>query len=272
MSSERRRIDISGLAFGLIESPRPPGSTRPLMVLVHGIGMSHRYLSRLHAVLAESTRVVSIDLPGFAGLPKPPADAEVDVMSLGRALADAVATLGESRAVLIGHSMGAQWVVEAALHRPDAVSAVVMIGPVADERHRSLPAQASGLAMDTFGESPSINTVVFTDYLRCGVPWYLRQVRHMLAYPTEKRVRGLTVPVLVMRGGRDPIAGRDWCRRLRDSARVSRLVEIPHHHHVVQQSAPRAVANSILFHTKGAWPDAAQMHARTEAEGASSIR
>lgn len=268
MTSERRRIDIAGLCFGLIESARPAGSTGPLMVLVHGIGMSHRYLSRLHAVLAQSTRVVSVDLPGFAGLPKPRPDAAVDVMSMGRALADVVASLGESRVVLVGHSMGAQWAIEAALHRPDAVSAVVLIGAVADEEHRSLPAQASGLALDTFGESPAINTVVFTDYLRCGVPWYLRQVRHMLAYPTEKRVRGLSAPVLVMRGGRDPISGREWCRRLRDSARVSRLVEIPGHHHVVQQSAPRAVADSILFHTWSSWPDAARMHGHTRAAGA----
>ncbi len=241
-----------------------------MIVLVHGIGMSHRYLSRLHDVLAASTRVVSVDLPGFGGLPKPPRD--IDVMEMGRALADVVATLEERRVVLVGHSMGAQWVVEAAAHRPEPITAVVLIGPVADERHRTLMAQARGLAVDTFGETPAINTIVLTDYLRCGIPWYLRQLRHMLSYPTEKRLRRLTVPVLVMRGGSDPVAGRDWCRRLRDAARVSRFVEIPGQHHVAQQSAPRAVADAILFHVAGAWPDAAQMHARTETEGVSSIR
>lgn len=261
MRLPRRRIDITGLSFGVVESPRPPRSTAPLMVLIHGIGMSHRYLSRLHDVLAESTRVVSVDLPGFAGLPKPSDD--VDVTTMGRALADVVATFDEDRIVWVGHSMGAQWVIEAAIHRPDAVAAVVIIGPVADEDHRSPVSQAAGLTLDTLGETPSINAVVLTDYLRCGVAWYLRQLRHMLAYPIEKRLRRVDAPVLVMRGGRDPIAGREWCRRLRDQTRVSRLVEVPGHHHVVQQSASRAVADGILFHTESAWPDAAAVHARS---------
>ena len=270
MGSDRRRISTGGLTFGVIESPRPAGSLAPVVVLVHGIGMSHRYLSRLHDVLARSTRVVSIDLPGFAGLPQPREAA--DVRRLGRALADVIATLNEERIVLVGHSLGAQWVVEAALHRPHAVSAVVAIGPVADERHRTMPSQAVALALDTLGETPFINAIVFTDYLRCGIPWYLTQLRHMLDYPMEKRVRRLSVPFLVLRGGDDPIAGRGWCRRLRDAARVARFVEIPGHHHVVQQSAPLAVADAILFHTASTWPDAAQVHARSESKATPSIR
>lgn len=269
MSSSRRRIDIDGLAFGVIDTPRPADSAAPMIVMVHGIGMSHRYLSRLHAVLAGSTRVVSVDLPGFAGLPKPRRD--VDVVTMGRALADVIATLGEERVVLVGHSMGSQWVIEAARHRPEPVTAVVIIGPVADERYRTVPAQARALALDTFGETPLVNTIVFTDYLRCGIPWYLVQVRHMLDYPTERRLRDLSAPVLVIRGGDDPVAGREWCRRLRDAARNSRLVEIPGHHHVAQHTAPRAVAAAILFHTASDWPDAAAMHAAAEGEGAPSI-
>ncbi|MBT2485949.1 MULTISPECIES: alpha/beta fold hydrolase [unclassified Microbacterium] len=270
MASQQRRVDVADLAFRVIDSARPPRSVGPTVVLVHGIGMSHRYLSRLRDVLAASTRVISIDLPGFAGLPKPQSD--VDVPRMGRALADVIATLGEDRIVLVGHSMGAQWVVEAAAHRPELVAAVVAIGPVVDERHRTVWAQARALAVDTLGETPQINLIVFTDYLRCGIPWYLRQVRHMIAYPTEHRVRELTMPLLVMRGEDDPVAGRAWCRRLRDAAPVSRLVEIPGQHHVAQQSAPRAVASAILFHTQAAWPDAAAVRAAgAESRSASSI-
>lgn len=248
----RRLLVTSGLTFRILESPRPAGSTAPTVVLVHGIGMSHRYLSRLHDVLADTTRVVSVDLPGFGGLPKPRFDVTIPQMAAG--LAQVVASLDDDRVVLVGHSMGVQWAVEAALQHPEYVRAVVPIGPVADEAHRTLGAQAKALALDTLGETPAINTVVFTDYLRCGVRWYLRQARHMLAYPLEERVAALTMPVLIVRGSEDPIAGRAWCRRLRDAAAVSRLVEIPGHHHVAQQSAPRAVASAILAHTAGAWP------------------
>ncbi|MCT1476500.1 alpha/beta fold hydrolase [Microbacterium sp. p3-SID336] len=252
MVSRRRLVLTSGLTFRVLDTPRPSGDSGPTVVLVHGIGMSHRYLSRLHAVLAEHTRVVSIDLPGFGGLPKPPYDLSVERMS--RALGAVIATLGDDRVVLVGHSMGAQWAVETALQHPELVRAVVPIGPVVDARHRTLTAQARALAVDTLGETPAINAIVFTDYLRCGVRWYLRQARHMIAYPLEERIALLAVPVLVLRGGADPVAGRAWCRRLRDAATVARLVEVPGRHHVVQQSAPRAVADAILVHTAGPWP------------------
>ncbi|MFS0852112.1 alpha/beta fold hydrolase [Microbacterium sp. 179-I 3D4 NHS] len=217
------------------------------MVLVHGIGMSHRYLSRLHDVLAERTRVLSVDLPGFGGLPKPRRD--LDVTEMADAMIEVIRSAEPGPVVLVGHSMGAQWVVEGALVRPEGVQAVVTIGPVADDRHRTLPAQAWGLAVDTWGESPLANAIVFTDYLRCGVRWYLTQARHMLRYPIERRVAALGVPLVVLRGGKDPIAGRDWCRRIRDAAGDGVLIEVPRRHHVVQHSAPRAVASAIIAST-----------------------
>ncbi|MEE6389903.1 alpha/beta hydrolase [Microbacterium paraoxydans] len=256
----RRLLVTSGLTFRILESPRPDGGTAPTVVLVHGIGMSHRYLSRLHAELAATTRVVSVDLPGFGGLPRPRFDVSIPQMAAG--LAHVVASLDDDRIVLVGHSMGAQWAAETAFQHPEYVRAVVAIGPVVDDAHRTLGAQTRALAADTLGETPAINAVVFTDYLRCGVRWYLRQVRHMLAFPLEERIAALTMPVLVVRGSDDPIAGRAWCRRLRDAAAVSRLVEIPGHHHVAQQSAPRAVASAILAHTAAAWPTAAPAAAR----------
>lgn len=218
----------------------------PVFVLVHGVGMSHRYLRRLHSELARSSRVVSIDLPGFGGTPRPKKD--VDVAEMGLMLAETVDPLGSDRLVLIGHSMGVQWVIEAAAHLGDAVRSVVLIGPVVDDAHRSMAAQARALAIDTMGESSLINAIVVTDYLRCGIRWYLRQVRHMVAYPTLDRIRMLAVPVLVIRGSRDPVAGRRWCRRLVSAASNARLVEVPGQHHVVQHSAPRAVAGAIREH------------------------
>jgi pimeloyl-ACP methyl ester carboxylesterase len=268
MRSSRRRIVVDGMTFGLWDSPRPPETDAPAVVLVHGIGMSHRYLSRLHDVLSHLTRVVSLDLPGFAGLPKP--SGNPDVLRMGRALAEVIAALGEESVIVVGHSMGVQWAVEAALHRPDHVQAVVAIGPVVDQRHRSLVAQARALALDTLGETPLINLIVFSDYLRCGIRWYMKQARHMIEHPTEQRYADLTRPLLVIRGGNDPVAGREWCRRLRDSARTARLVEVPGRHHVVQHSAPRAVAAAIVANTEGPWPPSVRTSATQRRRSASS--
>lgn len=208
--------------------------------------MSHRYLSRLHQELARTDDVYSVDLPGFGGLPKPGTDLDVAAMAgaLGAVLERDKRLVG-TEIILVGHSMGTQWVVELAAERSDLVGGVVLIGPVVDDRHRSLMAQLFALATDTVGEPPDVNVTVFTDYLRCGPRWYLRQAAHMLRYRLEDRVGDLQMPLLIVRGGNDPIAGLDWCRRLRDRAPCGSLVVVPHRNHVVQQTAPRAVADAL---------------------------
>ncbi|MFB2579849.1 alpha/beta fold hydrolase [Herbiconiux sp. P15] len=245
-----RRIDVDGFAFKAYSSPasgaRSAGSDRataPVHVLIHGIGASHRYLSLLHDELAQHGEVHSIDLPGFAGLPKP--DHAPSVEEMATALARAIDRLDIPRSVLVGHSMGSQWVVELAVQRPDLAAGVVLIGPVSDNEHRSLRAQAVALGLDTLIEPPHVNVVVFQDYLRSGPIWFLREARPMVTYPIEQRVAEVEAPVLVIRGGRDPIAGTAWCRRLRDRAMLGRFAVVPGHGHVVQHSAPRAVASAV---------------------------
>jgi pimeloyl-ACP methyl ester carboxylesterase len=238
-----RRIDVGDLAFRLTTAG-PATSDAPTIVLVHGIGMSSRYFARLSDALLPHRRVVSIDMPGFGWMPRP--RRPVDVETMATALADVVASLGAGPVVLVGHSMGTQWVVELGRGRPDLVSRVVVIGPVSDVEHRSATAQARALAVDTLLELPTTNWIVTTDYLRCGVPWYVAQLGPMLTYPIEERVRELAMPLLVIRGERDPIASTRWCRLLRDSAPDATLVHIPRAPHNAQRWAPRAVAAAIL--------------------------
>jgi pimeloyl-ACP methyl ester carboxylesterase len=207
------------------------------------VGTSHRYLAKLHDELALGADVYSIDLPGFGGLPKP--GTAPGVTEMAHALGGVLRALSIRKAVLIGHSMGVQWVTELAVLAPEFAGAVVVIGPVADDAHRSLVAQSVALAIDVLGEPPTVNTTVFLDYLRCGPVWYLKQARHMVSYRIEDRVPRLTMPFLVIRGGNDPIAGRSWCRRLCGRAEQGSFVTVPGHRHVVQFTAPRAVASAI---------------------------
>lgn len=253
MGPLRRRIAIDGCVFRVISTPHAR-TDAPVIVLLHGIGMSHRYFEPLRRMLAIDAHVVSIDLPGFARLPKPPHD--LDIARMADLLAKLMPSASERASVVVGHSMGAQWAVELAVRHPARVSMLVGIGPVTDAAHRDLGAQGRALAIDTLRESPLSNVVVFTDYLRTGVRWYLRQVRHMLGYRLEDRVRELTVPLLLIRGGIDPVSGREWCRSIRDWAARSRLIEIPRAPHVAQRSSPRAVASAILAHIDDEWAEA----------------
>jgi pimeloyl-ACP methyl ester carboxylesterase len=242
------RIDIDGGLFRAYSSLAPRTDAAPAVeptpvVLIHGIGMSHRYFARLHREFARSRDVHAIDLPGFGRFGRP--RGEFGQEGMARALAAVLQRLNVPRAVLIGHSMGAQWIVELARQRRDLAEGVVLIGPVADDERRTLRAQSVALARDTLGEPPRVNAIVLADYVRCGMPWYLTQLRHMMTYPIEERIADLSVPVLVVRGGNDPVAGLDWCRRLRDRAHDGSLVIVPGCRHVVQFAAPRAVASAI---------------------------
>lgn len=219
------------------------GADRPPYVLVHGLGMTHRYLDPLAAELAADAVVHSIDLPGYGWDPQP--RTQLMVEDHGALIVAALAALGIRRAVLVGHSMGAQFVTAAALAAPELAERVVLLGPVVDRLRRTVLQQSVSLLHDTFRESPGSNAVVYTDYLRTGLRWYVRQLRPMMEYPLERAVEGVTCPVLVMRGGRDPVARRRWCRELADRATDGSFVEITGQAHVVQMLAAAHVAAEI---------------------------
>lgn len=234
--------EVDGWAFRVLSTERPAADA-PVFVLVHGIGVSHRYLTRLHAELAEYAEVHSVDLPGFAGLPAPEGSPGVPEIAAG--LATVLDRIGIRDAILLGHSMGAQWVVEVAAQRPDLARTVVLCSPVVDRRRRNLPTQGLLLGVDSALEPPRAALTVFREYLRSGPRWYFAQARRMVRYPLEDRIAAVAAPVLVVRGSKDRIADMRWCAELRDRAADGTLAVVPGHRHLVQFTAPATVAAGI---------------------------
>jgi pimeloyl-ACP methyl ester carboxylesterase len=225
-----------------------PALPVPAVVLVHGIGVSHRYLQRLHTELAESVDTFSIDLPGFGSTPRP--QHTLPVADQASYILGAMEQLGVLEFTVVGHSMGTQFGIEAALQQPGRIRNLVLMGPVVDPKRNTVTQQALALGRDClFFESPSSNAVVFTDYLRCGPAWYLKNLRVMMEYPTEQRIAGVDASVLVLRGAHDPVAPRDWCRRLAERAPRGKLAEVAGSGHVVQHNRSAEVAEAILSFT-----------------------
>lgn len=212
-------------------------------VLVHGIGVSSRYFTRLAALLSRSGTVFAVDLPGFGGAPRP--ERELSVEAGADLLSAFLGAEGIDSAVLVGHSMGSQFTVEATLRTPDRVAGLVLIGAVVDERARAPWQQGMRLARDVLRESPTANWIVGTDYLRSGLRWYLTELPVMLGYRIEQRIRSVSVPVLVLRGERDPIAPHGWSAALVARAVDGRLVTVPGAAHVVQHTAAVSVAGIL---------------------------
>ena len=244
----RLEISAAGHAGHVFASRDMAGGSAPAVVLIHGIGASHRYLRRLHRLLAGSMETYSIDLPGFGATPRP--GRTLSTAEHARYILGALEQLGVAEIVLVGHSMGTQMAVEAAQQAPERISNVVLMGPVVDPRRGTVAQQALALARDClFYESPSSNALVLTDYLRCGPSWYMKTLQVMMEYPMEQRITGVSAPVLVVRGTNDPVADADWCRRLAGLARRGRLLEVQGTGHVVQHNRALEVRDGILAFT-----------------------
>ena len=133
-------------------------------------------------------------------------------------------------------------IVDAVRDHPGLCAGYVLVGPTVDPTARSLLGQGRRLLRDTAREPLRTNAVVVRDYLRMGPLRYLRTARHMLRDRIEEDIRGCTPPGLVVRGSRDPIARRDWSRRLARAAPDARFLEIPGAPHNVQHTDPRELA------------------------------
>ena len=234
--------DLSGKFYPSVH-PAVDGA-RPAYVLLHGIGVSHRYLARLHLELAKEADVYTFDLPGFGKASRPPRQLQIE--DFAAFVSAVLAEAGVSRYVVVGHSMGTQFAVELALREPERVAGAVLMGPVVDAPRKTVAKQALALTRDAlFSETLTSNALVFSDYFRAGPRWYLTELPVMMAYPMEERLAGVSQPVLVLRGAEDPVARRPWCERLARVASEGSMAEVPGQGHVVQHTAPDAATDII---------------------------
>lgn len=110
----------------------PPG---PPVVLVHGLGVSSRYMIPTARLLAPDHRVYAPDLPGSGRSGKPRRVLDLD--GLADALAGWLRANGLSDAILVGNSLGCQTIAALALRHPALVARAVFIGPTMDPRART---------------------------------------------------------------------------------------------------------------------------------------
>lgn len=244
MPATTETVQIEGLPVRLhavAPAERLRTDLAPTVVFVHGIGMSHRSFTRSQRAVAATHRTVSVDLPGFGGLPA--AGRSLSMAELGDLVVRAVRSLGADDVVLVGQSMGAQVAVEAARQCPGTIGSVVLVGPVVPVERRPVPLVATDLLRDSAGEGLRMNAVLVTDYLR-SVRQYAAQLGPMLRYRMEETITDVGQPVLVVRGTGDPIARRAWCQQIAAAAPNGSFVELPGAHQA-QEHQPVAFARLV---------------------------
>ena len=117
-SIRARGTSISILAAGVGEP----------VVCIHGLGGTKASFLPTVAALADSYRVVALDLPGFGDSDKPLA-AAYDAPYFARKVRDLLDALGIGRAHLVGNSMGGRVAIELGLTEPARVGGIVLLSP-----------------------------------------------------------------------------------------------------------------------------------------------
>lgn len=227
---------------------RFPGASNggPSFVLVHGIGVSSRYFQPAAAELAKRGTVYLVDLPGYGAAPDPRRD--VTIADHAAVLASFLAAADLHNPVIVGHSMGSQVVSRLVVDAPETADHIVLMAPTMPTEARSFWKGLRRLLHDGLREPFAVNVIVFSDYmLRCGIPYFLRQLPNLFDDPIEERLPLVRANTLVIRGDRDPIVPHAWAAEVAGLVPGGRL-ETVLGSHVVMFTDPVRVAELIAQH------------------------
>ncbi len=236
--------DISGVRMHARISDGTAAVGTRSFVLVHGLGMSGRYLMPTAKLLAPHRSVFVPDLPGFGQSGKP--HTALSVPELSNALAEWMESHELGPAILLGNSLGAQVIIDFAVRHPERVERAVLVGPTIDPDARKVLTQLWRLFADILGEPKELYWMGLTDFLSAGFGRCLATLRHALEDPVVEKLPRISHPVLVVRGGRDPIVPQPWVERVADLIPDARLVILPNAAHAVNFNSPESLVKEVL--------------------------
>jgi 2-hydroxy-6-oxonona-2,4-dienedioate hydrolase len=236
---ESGQVDVGGLRMHHRRGSSPAGAATSL-VLVHGLGLSGRYMLPTAQALLGGYTVFAPDLPGFGDSDKP--DHVLTIAELGDSLASWIRAMRLEPVALLGNSLGCQ-IIAAALDRHPAVgSAAILQGPTTPPRERRVAWQFLRWRQNLGYDPPDMKTISRDDYLKCGRWRVWKTFYDGLSDAMEERSAHIPQPVLVVRGELDPICRREWARDLTERLPAGRFAEIPGVAHTLVFTAPAELA------------------------------
>src|SRR5882724_5603129 len=118
-----RDVTASGVRLRVVEA----GSGSPV-ILIHGLFVDHTSWDLVMPELAETFRVVALDLPGFGASEKPPPSRfPYGIDAFAEAIADLYAGLELGPAAVVGHALGGAVALTLAARHPELVSRLALI-------------------------------------------------------------------------------------------------------------------------------------------------
>ena len=215
----------------------------PPVVLVHGLGVSSRYMVPTARRLARFFPTYAPDFPGF-GRSERPAEA-LTLPELADGLVAWLDASGLDRPAMLANSLGCQVVVDLAVRHPGRLSCAVLAGPTGDPEAAGLLGMVGRLLADVPREPLSALPLQAFDYLSAGPLRDLRTARAMMRDPFVAKLPLVPHPVLVVRGERDPIAPQRWAAELADRLPRGELATVPAAAHIVNYSHPAELVSLV---------------------------
>ena len=228
--------------FGLGIHTRVGGQGAPV-VLVHGYGVSGRYMLPLARSLAPFVSVFAPDLPGYGRSQRPPSP--LGIVDLAAALAGWLDAAGLECPAFVANSMGCQIVTELAVRLPGRVGPLVLVGPTVDPQRRGARHQLLGGLRDAAREPRSLLGLAARDDVVVGVGALLATARSALADRIEQRLPLILQPAVVVRGENDGFVGERWAENAAALLPRGRLVVVPGEPHAVHYTRPDLIARIV---------------------------
>jgi pimeloyl-ACP methyl ester carboxylesterase len=257
-------VTIDGMSVHLRDEG-PRDDPRPLLLL-HGTSASLHTWEGWTRALKARHRVIRVDLPGY-GLTGPAPDGDYSPEHNTRFVVDLLDTLNVDKAVLAGNSFGGQVALDVALAHPDRVEKLILVDALGYPRNAtSVPigfrvAGIPGLnrwmevvlprsmvessLRNVYGDPSRVTPALIDRYFdlstragnRAALP---KRFRFLPTDASAKRIATITIPTLILWGGRDRLIPPDNAERFHRDIAGSRLVVFPALGHVPQEEDPQA--------------------------------
>ena len=236
---------------------------RPLVVLLHGVGLDRTMWRPVTALLDDEFEVLALDLLGHGAHRPAPAGTTLRDLADDVAVQMAAAAL-PGRAHLVGFSLGALVAQHLARHRPELVASLTSVCSVCRRTEAERTSVLSRLAGAEADFPASVEASLRRWYDGTGVdPELVRQTRETLlgndveSYLSCYRVFAtgdaeigpelprITTPALAITGELDPGSTPDMTRRLAEALPDCRAVVVPGARHMLPVQMPREFVTSL---------------------------